>query len=84
VRKGTTYVGLDVHKKTISVAVAEEEGEVRELGVIANTPEAVRKLVKRLGGGRGLVCAYEAGPCGYTLYRRLRRLGVRCVWWWRR
>jgi hypothetical protein len=40
VRKGTTYVGLDVHKQTISVAVAEEEGEVWELGVIANTPEA--------------------------------------------
>jgi transposase len=43
------FVGLDVHAETIAVAVAEQGGEVRSLGVIPNRPESVRKLVKKLG-----------------------------------
>ena len=39
------YVGLDVHKDTIAVAVAEDgkRSEVREHGEIANTPAALTK-----------------------------------------
>jgi transposase len=62
--KGTRFVGLDVHAATIAVAVAEAGGEVRSLGVIPNEPEAVRRLVKRLGpveqALRDLVRAREA------------------------
>ena len=43
------YVGMDVHAKTIAVAVAEPEGTVRSLGSIANEPQAVRKLMEKLG-----------------------------------
>ena len=43
------YVGLDVHKETIAVSVAEANGgEVRYWGEIANTPEAIEKLVRQL------------------------------------
>ena len=43
------FVGLDVHAETIAVAVAEGDGTVRALGTIPNTPEAVRRLVTKLG-----------------------------------
>ena len=43
------YVGLDVHKDSIAVAIAEagRDGEVRRWGVVRNTPEAVAKLARR-------------------------------------
>ncbi|TMB86599.1 MAG: IS110 family transposase [Chloroflexi bacterium] len=72
------YLGLDVHAETIAVAVAEPAGEVRFLGVIPNRPEAVTKLVRKLGPREHLWACYEAGPCGYVLYWQLTRLGVHC------
>ncbi len=76
----TKFVGLDVSKGVISVAVSEQEHvPPRFLGNIANTPEAIRKLVKRLGRPEDLLMCYEAGPTGYGLYRFLCKLGVGCV-----
>ena len=72
------YVGLDVHKDTIVVAVAEDgkRSEVREHGVIANTPAALKKLLGKLGGpGVDLQICYEAGPCGYGIQRQVTAAG---------
>ena len=76
--KRMRHVGLDVHAETIAVAVAEPDGRVRELGVIRNRPEAVRKLVAKLGPAAQLRMCYEAGPTGYPLYWHLAALGVHC------
>jgi transposase len=77
--KGTRFVGLDVHAATIAVAVAEPTGEVRGMGTIPNEPEAVHKLMRRLGPAEQLRVCYEAGPCGYPLYWQLTRAGISCV-----
>jgi transposase len=79
--EATTHVGLDVHKQSISVAMLlpgsvkavqwdmrHEVGEVRRL---------VRRVRREAGGG-SVLCAYEAGPCGYVLQRQLAREGVSC------
>ena len=72
------FVGLDVHADTIAVAVAEADGEVRSLGIIANRPEAIRKMVTKLGPAAQLKICYEAGPTGYGLYWQLTALKVAC------
>lgn len=75
-RKSTLFVGLDEAKERTAVAVAEDgrDGEVREHGMIPNTPEALTKLVRKLGGPKRLHFVYEAGPCGYGTYRHLKSL----------
>src|SRR5690348_18136044 len=74
------YIGLDVHKATIAVAIAEEEGSPSSYGTIANDPDAVRKLMRQLGGkGVDLQVAYEARPTGYALHRQLTKLGITCM-----
>ena len=81
-RKDTLYVGLDTDKKNIDIGLAEPlpKGEVRYWGKIANDTAAFERVRKRLQkDGRELVVCYEAGPCGYGLYRWLNgKPGVSC------
>jgi transposase len=70
-KRHAVYVGLDVHKETIAVAITlagREEPAYR--GEIVHTRKAVGKLVERLStefGGQVLLFCSEAGPCGYGL-----------------
>ncbi len=80
--KGTTFIGLDVHKTTIAVAIADADrhSEVRWFGVIANEARALDQLVRRVArSGRKLRFCYEAGPCGYGVYRQLADAGHDCI-----
>ena len=76
------YVGLDVHKETIAVAVAEPgRAEPVYRGEIANTAKSVGKLLTKLSesyDGGLLAFCYEAGPCGYVLYRQILASGHDC------
>lgn len=77
--KPTRYLGLDVHKDLIAVAVCDESGPARSLGAIPNSPDAVERLMRKLKRDATILAAYEAGPCGYVLYRQMSALSVPCI-----
>jgi transposase len=81
-KKSVKYVGLDVHKNSITIAIADEgrDKEVRSYGTIANTASSIDKFLRKLvSDGSEPDFVYEAGPCGYTLYRQLTAKGFRCM-----
>jgi Transposase and inactivated derivatives len=76
----TKFVGLDVSKEKISVAIADSGNEApRYYGSIPHTPEALRKLIKHLGPAETLSFCYEAGPTGYATYRWITSMGAHCT-----
>ncbi len=80
--EASTYVGLDVHKDSIDVTLAEQgaTGEVRHFGTIGGDLEALARLVRRLRRkGRVLHFVYEAGPCGFEIHRFLTEQGLACA-----
>ena len=83
--KTELYVGLDVDKEWIVIALAEwgRNGAVQDLGAISNDLHALEKLVARLRKRYGpdviIRACYEAGPCGFGIARRLKQLGVECA-----
>ena len=79
--KCITYVGLDVHKKTISVAFADEgNSEVRSYGQIDSKLSSLDKVIRKLVSRNSeLRFVYEAGPCGYEIYRYLKSQKIECI-----
>ena len=78
----TVFVGLDVHKDSISVAYASSASpeEPVFVGPIGTRQCDIDKMVRRLQSKASrLVFCYEAGPCGYVLYRYLSRKGLKCL-----
>jgi len=83
-QKITLYIGLDVHKDSITIAIAEPgpKGEIRLFGTITNDMHALEKALIRIRKAHPnaqLEVAYEAGPCGFGIARRLKQLKVPCL-----
>jgi transposase len=81
-KKSITFVGLDVHKNSIAVAIADagRNAEVRNYGIIGGTLDELDRLVKKLSApDRELHFVYEAGPCGYEIFRSLTLRGLECA-----
>ena len=80
----TLYIGLDVHKDSITIAVAEPgpKGELRLSGTITNDLgrlEVALNRIRKAHPGAQLEVAYEAGPCGFVIARRLKQLDISCL-----
>jgi len=80
-QSSTLYIGMDVHKDTIAVAYVakDHDAEVVYLGTIGTRHCDIDKLIRNMQSkAKQLIFVYEAGPCGYWLYRYLRKKGYDC------
>lgn len=70
----TVFVGLDVHKDSITAACigSHPSEQALDLGTIGAQQYAIDRLIKKLSGRGALHFVYEAGPCGFWLERYLR------------
>jgi len=77
----TSFIGLDVHKDSIFISIAEEgrDAPIRFLGTIPNLPDEIGKLARKLSQHGALDFCYEVGGCGYNIHRQLTGLGHKCM-----
>jgi transposase len=80
-KNNSIFIGMDVHKNSINIAIAQQgrKGQVRHYGKIEGTLSALDKVVRKLvSKDEPLHFVYEAGPCGYQIYRHLTAQGFDC------
>jgi transposase len=79
VQSSTAFIGMDVHKESIDIAIADAR-EARHFGRVGGDAASVDRAIRKLRSvHRKPVFVYEAGPCGFWLYRRLKSQGLECM-----
>ena len=81
---GVIHLGMDTSRDTIVVGILMPGEEVPVIDRVWNGEEQVRRLIGRFGDRGVLRACYEAGPCGFGLYRLLSSMGWPVMWWPRR
>jgi transposase len=82
VMSNVKFIGMDVHKNSITIASADEDRQDpgRIYGTIKNNFEALDKFCRKMVSTPSqLRFVYEAGPCGYGIYRHLSNKGFDCM-----
>src|ERR1700677_2818052 len=75
----TSYIGLDIHKESIAIAIADaDRAAPRFIGTINPVPAELCKAMRRVCTKETTLIVYEAGPCGYGWVRYLRKQGWTC------
>lgn len=72
------WIVFDVHKNSLVAGILPARGGTPQIKRIENTEKAIRRFFERAGDPSTLAVAYEAGPCGYDLYRLLNGIGIAC------
>lgn len=73
-----TFIAFDVHRDSITAGVLAAEGNQTDLFQLEHSEKAVRRFIRRFEDPSRLAICYEAGPCGYELYRLISSIGVAC------
>jgi transposase len=78
--KKITYVGLDVHKNSITMALFVEQRKDEEfIKKVANNPNSLLNMIKKLSEEFHLRVCYEASGCGYSIYRKFIKNNIDCI-----
>ena len=77
------FIGMDTHKEFTDVAYVYEgfDQKPQHLGKFPSRKQSMTKMVRQFQSKHPkatLYFVYEAGPCGYWLYRLFRSLGQEC------
>ncbi|HTA88206.1 MAG TPA: IS110 family transposase [Polyangiaceae bacterium] len=73
------WVGLDVHADSIAIAEIDDGAKEARTSEIESSPKVVAKRFKRMAAEADLRVCYEAGGCGFELYRQLTSMGIECI-----
>jgi transposase len=74
----TVFVGMDIHKDTITMAWLLGDQAHSEVSTIQNEPKSFRRALRRIQKKGTVRACYEAGPCGFEPWRQMDRWGIHC------